>query len=137
MKYLFITLLLLCSCGSRKEFIRSNSVENLNVIEQLHADLYRETKLLELLDVKVQQVETRDSVGNVRIETDVDICKKMDRQDLNTTKIQADKHQISEKVVKTEVKKKRSGIMTSWVWIVGFVTVIVVTLVVGVYIVKK
>lgn len=105
--------------------------------EQLYAELYRTTRLLEFLDVKISQIETRDSSGNVRTETNVDINKKTDRQDLDTTKVTINKQEKGEKVVKTEVEEERSGVMGAWVWIVGFLALIVVALVMGVYILKK
>ena len=41
------------------------------------------------------------------------------------------------KVVNVETKEGRSGVMGSWGWIVGFIAVIVITFVVGVYFVKN
>lgn len=125
------------SCGSKKEFSRSDAVEHIQMNEQLYAELYRDSRMLELLDVKIRQVETRDLAGNIRKEMNVDISKKTDRQDLDTTKIKADRQQTGEKVMKTEVEKVRSGIVKYWVWIIGFVAVVVISLVVGIYVVKK
>lgn len=134
---LFCIACLPISCGSKKEFTRSNSVGHLKTNEQLYAELYQTTRLLELLDIKFRQVETRDSVGNVRTETNVDISKKTDRQDLDSTKIQAEINQTGEKLVKTELKKERSGVIGSWVWIIGFIALIVMALVASVYILKR
>lgn len=128
---------LMISCGSKKEFTRSDSVENLNITEQLHADLYRETKLLELLDIKIRKIETIDSSGNVRIETNVDVSKKTDSKDLDSTKITATKQAEGDKTINQNSRKERSGVMGDWVWIVGFLTLIGGTLMVGVYILKK
>ena len=137
MKYLFVTLFLLCSCGSGKEFTRSNSIENLSTIEHLNADLYRETKLLELLDIKIRQMEIVDTFGNVRKETSIDINKKMNKQDFDTTKMMRNKQQTDENVVRVETKEERSGVIGFWVWIVGFIAIISIMLVVGVYLIKK
>ena len=80
MKNLILLFCLVClSCGSKKNFSRSESSENIQTNEQLYAELYRDTRLLELFDIKIRQVETRDSSGNVRTETNVDISKKIDR----------------------------------------------------------
>ena len=76
-KLLFIfCVIVLLSCGSKKEFSRIDSVENSKSTEQLYAELYREARLLEFLDIKYRQVETRDSAGNVRIETNMEVSKK-------------------------------------------------------------
>ena len=105
--------------------------------EQLYAELYRDTRLLEFLDVKIRQIETIDSSGNVRVETNVDVSKKTDRQDLDSIKITGNKQQTGEKVVSVETKEERAGVIGSWVWIVGFIAIISIALVVGVYLIKK
>ena len=70
-KLLFIfCVITLFSCGSKKKFNKVDSVENIKSTEQLYAKLYRDTRLLEFLDIKYRKVETRDSAGNERIETD-------------------------------------------------------------------
>ena len=138
MKKLILLFCLVClSCGSKKNFSRSESSENIRTNEQLCAELYRDTRLLEFLDVKIRQVETRDSSGNVRTEMNVDISKKTDRQDLDTTKVTVNKQEEGEKVVNVETKEDRSGIMSYWVWIVGFIAVIVIVLVMGAYLIKN
>ncbi|WP_270487802.1 hypothetical protein [Butyricimonas synergistica] len=138
-KILFVSCVacLMIGCGSKKKFIQSGTKENFLMNEQLYAEFYRTTRLLEFLDIEIRQVETRDSSGNVRTETNVDINKKTDRQDLDTTKVTINKQEKGEKVVKTEVEEERSGVMEAWVWIVGFLALIVVALVMGVYILKK
>lgn len=128
---------MLLACGSKKEFAKVDSVESVKSTEQLYAELYRTTRLLELLDIRVRQVETRDSAGNVRIETDTEISKKIDRKDWDTTKVTVNKQEEGEKVVNVETKEERSGIMSYWVWIVGFIAIIVVVLVIGIYVVKR
>ena len=128
---------ILLGCGSKKEFTRVESKEDIRVNERLYAELYRTTKLLELLDIKIRQVETRDTAGNVRIETEAEISKRTEADEQDTTKITVDRQEEGEKVVNQEAGKERSGVMGSWVWIVGFGAVIVVALVVGIYIVKK
>ena len=87
--------------------------------EQLYVELYHATKLFELLDMKIGQVETRDSFSNIRTETNVNISKKTDREDLDTTKVMVDKREEGEKVVNGEMNEERFGIIDSWVWIVG------------------
>ena len=87
-KLLFIfCVIVLLSCGSKKEFSRIDSVENSKSTEQLYAELYREARLLEFLDIKYRQVETRDSAGNVRIETNMEVSKKTEENNQDTTKI--------------------------------------------------
>ena len=125
------------SCGSKKEFARSNTVENLRSNAQLYAELYRTTRLLQLLDVKIRQIETRDLSGNVRIETEADISKKTELDGQDSTKVTVSKQEEVEKVVNSDQSKERSGVMGSWVWIIGFMAIIVVALVAGIYIVKK
>ena len=44
-------------------------------------------ELLELLDIKIRQVKTIDTSGNIRKETNIDISKKTDRQNLDTIKV--------------------------------------------------
>lgn len=127
----------LFSCGSKKEFTKVDSVENITSTEQLYAELYRTTRLLELLDVKIRQVETRDSVGNVWIETEAEISKRMEGNEVDTTKITVDRQGEREKVVNQKAKKEHSGVIGSWLWIVGFVAVSIVALVIGGYIIKK
>lgn len=128
---------LMVACGNKKNFSRSEFSENIRTNEQLYAELYRDTRLLEFLDVKISQVETIDTSGNVRKETNIDISKKTDRQDLDTTKVTVNKQEEEEKVVNVETKEERSGVIGSWVWIVGFIAMIPIVLVVGVYLIKK
>ena len=131
-KLLFIfCVIVLLSCGSKKEFSRIDSVENSKSTEQLYAELYREARLLEFLDIKYRQVETRDSAGNVRIETNMEVSKKTEENNQDTTKIASFWQENTEKVV------ERSGVMVYWVWIIGFIAIIVVVLMVGIYMLKK
>ncbi len=137
-KLLFIfCMITLLSCGSKKKFSKVDSVENSKSTELLYAELYRETRLLEFLDIKYRQVETRDSSGNVRIETDVEVSKKTEENTQDTTKITAARQEDTEKVVDHEEGEERSGVMEYWVWIVGFIAVIVVVLVIGSYLIKR
>nr|DAQ93341.1 MAG TPA: TYPE IV PILUS BIOGENESIS AND TRANSPORT, OUTER MEMBRANE PROTEIN.0A [Caudoviricetes sp.] len=130
-------VLLLFSCGSKKNFSRIDSTENINSVEQLRAELYRDTRLLEFLDIKYRQIETRDSAGNVRIETDVDFSKKTEENTQDSTNITAARQENTEKVVDHDEGEERSGVMEYWVWIVGFIAIIVVALVVGICLIKK
>ena len=127
----------LFSCGSKKEFTKVDSVENIPSTEQLCAELYRTTRLLEFLNIKYRKVETRDSSGNVRIETEVGISKKTEENKRDTTKITSSRQKTGEKVMNRESREERSGVMVSWVWIVGFVAVIMVVLTVLVYLMKN
>ena len=137
-KLLFIfCVLLLFSCGSKKIFSRIDSTENINSVEQLRAELYREACLLEFLDIKYRKVETRDSAGNVRIETNVDFSKKTEENNQDTTKIASFWQENTEKVVDHDEGEERSGVMEYWVWITGFGAVIVVALVVGICVIKR
>ena len=130
-------VLLLFSCGSKKIFSRIDSTENINSVEQLRAELYREARLLEFLDIKYRKVETRDSAGNVRIETNVDFSKKTEENNQDTTKIASFWQENTEKVVDHDEGEERSGVMEYWVWITGFGAVIVVALVVGICVIKR
>ena len=130
-------VLLLFSCGSKKNFSRIDSTENINSVEQLRAELYRDTRLLEFLDIKYRQIETRDSAGNVRIETDVDFSKKTEENTQDSTNITAARQENTEKVVDHDEGEERSGVMEYWVWIVGFIAIIVVALEVGICLIKK
>lgn len=129
--------LLLPGCGSKKEFTRTNVNENLKSNERLFAELYRDARLLELLDIKYKQVETRDSAGNVRIETGVDFSQKKEEHQQDSAKITGNRQEDIEKVVDHDEGKERDGVMSSWVWIVGFIAVIVIALAVIVYLVKS
>lgn len=131
-KLLFIfCVITLLSCGSKKKFNKVDSTENMNSVEQLRAELYQDTRLFEFLDIKYRKVETRDSSGNVRIKTDVEVSKKTEENTQDTTKITAARQEDTEKVVDNEEGEERSGVMEYWVWIVGFVAVIVVALAIG------
>lgn len=130
LSFIFCALLLL-SCGSKKKFSKVDSTENMNSVEQLRAELYQDTRLFEFLDIKYCKVETRDSSGNVRIKTDVEVSKKTEENTQDTTKITAARQEDTEKVVDNEEGEERSGVMEYWVWIVGFVAVIVVALAIG------
>ena len=131
-KLLFIfCVITLFSCGSKKKFSKVDSTENMNSVEQLRAELYQDTRLFEFLDIKYRKVETRDSSGNVRIKTDVEVSKKTEENTQDTTKITAARQEDTEKVVDNEEGEERSGVMEYWVWIVGFVAVIVVALAIG------
>ena len=137
-KLLFIfCVITLLSCGSKKKFTKVDSVENSKSTEQLYAELYRDTRLLEFLDIKYRKVETRDSAGNVRIETNVDFSKKTEENNQDTTKIASSRQENTEKVVDQESEEERSGVMEYWVWIIGFIAIIVVVLMVGIYMLKK
>ena len=130
LSFIFCALLLL-SGGSKKKFSKVDSTENMNSVEQLRAELYQDTRLFEFLDIKYRKVETRDSSGNVRIKTDVEVSKKTEENTQDTTKITAARQEDTEKVVDNEEGEERSGVMEYWVWIVGFVAVIVVALAIG------
>lgn len=130
LSFIFCAFLLL-SCGSKKKFSKVDSTENMNSVEQLRAELYQDTRLFEFLDIKYRKVETRDSSGNVRIKTDVEVSKKTEENTQDTTKITAARQEDTEKVVDNEEGEERSGVMEYWVWIVGFVAVIVVALAIG------
>ena len=93
--------------------------------------------MLEFLDIKYRKVETRDSAGNVRIETETEISKKTEENKRDTTKITGTWQEAGKKVVNQESSEERSGVMRSWVWIMGFIAVIVVALVIGIYVVKS
>ena len=138
MKNMILLFCLGCiSCGSKKNFSQSESSENIRTNEQLYAELYRDSRLLELLDIKIRQVKTIDTSGNIRKETNIDISKKTDRQNLDTIKVAVNKQGEGKKVINVETKEEHSGVMGSWAWIVGFIAVIVIALVVGVYLLKK
>ena len=137
-KLLFIfCVITLLSCGSKKKFTKVDSVENGKFTEQLYAELYREARLLEFLDIKYRQVETRDTAGNVRIETNMEVSKKTEENTRDSTNITAARQEDTEKVVDHEEGEERSGGMEYWVWIVGFIAVIVVVLVIGSYLIKR
>ena len=137
-KLLFIfCVITLLSCGSKKKFTKVDSVENSKSTEQLYAELYRDTRLLEFLDIKYRKVETRDSAGNVRIETNMEVSKKTEENNQDTTKIASFWQENTEKVVDQESEEERSGVMEYWVWITGFGAVIVVALVVGICVIGK
>ena len=127
----------LFSCGSKKEFTKVDSVENITSTEQLYAELYRTARLLEFLDIKYRKVETRDSSGNVRIEMEAGISKKTEANEQDTTKITGTRQEAGEKGVNHDEGEERSGVMEYWVWITGFVAVIIIALVVGIYVVKR
>ena len=127
----------LFSCGSKKEFTKVDSVENITSTEQLYAELYRTARLLEFLDIKYRKVETRDSSGNVRIETEAGISKKTEANEQDTTKITGTRQEAGEKVVNHDEGEERSGVMEYWLSITGFVAVIIIALVVGIYVVKR
>lgn len=138
MKNLILLFCLVCiSCGSKKNFSQSEFSENIRTNEQLYAELYRDSRLLEFLDIKIRQVKTIDISGNIRKETNIDISKNTNRQNLDATKMVSNKQEEGKKVVNVETKEERSGVMGSWAWIVGFIAVIVIALVAGVYLLKK
>jgi len=136
-KLLFIfCVITLLSCGSKKKFSKVDSVENSKSTEQLYTELYREARLLEFLDIKFRKVETRDSAGNVRIETDVDFSKKTEENTRDSTKITGTRQETGEKVVNQKSEEERSGAIKYWTWIIGFVTVSMIVAIV-VYLMKK
>ena len=118
----------LLSCGSKKEFSHSGSVDSIFSTEQLHAELYRTTRLLELHDVKIRQVETRDSSGNIRVETKVEISKRTEANKQDSAKIFRTRQEEIEKVMNQNTRKEKSGVINNWVKVTGFVTVIIVIL---------
>lgn len=137
-RLLFIfCMITLLSCGSKKKFSKVDSVENSKSTEQLYTELYREARLLEFLDIKYRQVETRDTAGNVRIETNMEVSKKTEENNQDTTKIASFRQENTEKVVDHDEGEERSGVMSNWTWIIGFIAVIVVALVIGIYMIKR
>lgn len=137
-KLLFIfCVTTLLSCGSKKKFNKIDSVENSNSTEQFYAELYRGTRLFEFLDIKYRKVETRDSSGNVRIETEAEISRKINENEQDTMKIITTRQETGEKVVNQESGEERSGVIKYWTWIIGFIAIIVVMLMVGIYMLKK
>lgn len=137
-KLLFIfCVIVLLSCSSKKKFYKVDSTENINSVEQLYAELYRDTRLLEFLDIKYRKVETRDTAGNVRIETDVDFSKKTEENNQDTIKIASSRQENTEKVVDHDEGEERSGVMGYWTWIIGFIAIIVVVLMVGICMIKR
>ncbi len=134
--FIFCVITLL-SCGSKKKFSKVDLVENGKSTEQLYTELYREARLLEFLDIKYRQVETRDTAGNVRIETNMEVSKKTEENNQDTTKIASFRQENTEKIVDHDEGEERSGVMNSWVWITGFGAVIVVALVVGICVIKR
>lgn len=133
--FIFCVITLL-SCGSKKKFNKVDSVENRKSTEQLYAELYQEARLLEFLDIKYRQVETRDTAGNVRIETDVDFSKKTEENMRDSTKLTGTRQETGEKVVNQKSEEERSGAIKYWTWIIGFVTVSMIVAMV-VYLMKK
>ena len=65
------------------------------------------------------------------------ISKKTEENKRDTTKITSSRQKTGEKVMNRESREERSGVMVSWVWIVGFVAVIMVVLTVLVYLMKN
>lgn len=118
----------LFSCGSKKKFSKVDSVENIKSTEQLHAELYKATRLLELLDVRIRLVETRDSSGNIRIETDVGIKKRTKANEQDSVKIFETWQDKKEKAVNQNTREEKAGVINSWARITGFVTIIIVVL---------
>lgn len=116
------------SCGAKKEFNRSSSIDSMFSIEQLHTELYRTTRLLELHDVKIRQIETRDSSGNIRIETKMEISKRTEANKQDSAKIFRIRQEEGEKVVNQDMRKERSGVINSWAKVSGFVAIIIVIL---------
>ena len=127
----------LLSCGSKKEFTKVDSVEDRKSTEQLYAKLHGETRVLEFVDVIICQVETRDSSGNVRIETETVISKKTEENKQDSTRITATRQETGKKVVRQDSGKEQFGVVNYWTWIIGFVAVIVVALVIGIYVIKR
>lgn len=126
--FLIVIFISLVSCGGKKKFSKIDSEENIKSTGQLHADLYSTTRLLEFLDIKFRQVETRDSSGNVRIETEAEISKKTEENKQDSTKITGTRHDEEVKASTQESSEERTGVINSWAWISGFVAVIVLAL---------
>lgn len=133
---LIFCVITLLSCGSKKKFNKVDSVENSESTEQLYAKLYRDTRLLEFLDIKYRQVETRDTAGNVRIETNVDFSRKTEENTRDSMKITGTRQETGEKVVNQKSEEERSGAIKYWTWIIGFVAVSMIVAMV-VYLMKK
>lgn len=137
-KLLFIfCMITLLSCGSKKKFNKIDSVENSKSTEQFYAELYRESRLLEFLGIKYRKVETRDSSGNVRIETEAEISKKSKENKQDTIKVIASRQKNDKKVMNQESENERSGVVKYWTWIIGFVVVTITTLVIGIFVLKR
>ena len=128
---------MLFACGSKKEFTKIDSVESVKSTEQLYAELYRTTRLLEFLDIKYRQVETRDTAGNVRIETNMEVSKKTEENMRDSTSITGNKQGNEVKILNLESSEERIGVVKYWVWIVGFVSIIIIALVIGIHVIKR
>lgn len=67
----------------------------------------------------------------------MDFSKKTEENTQDSTNITAARQENTEKVVDHDEGEERSGVMEYWVWIVGFIAIIVVALVVGICLIKK
>ena len=67
----------------------------------------------------------------------MEVSKKTEENTRDSTNITAARQEDTEKVVDHEEGEERSGGMEYWVWIVGFIAVIVVVLVIGSYLIKR
>lgn len=139
MKWLIIFMIpFLCvACGSRKVQVRSVVHEDMLYSSEFDIQLFRNTELLKLLDIKIRRVEERDSVGNEKIITDTNINLKENVNERDTTRIKLNIDEERNLEQNTNIDDSKKGVISYWVWIVGFIAVIVISLVVGIYVAKK
>ena len=131
----FFIFFLSVACGSRKVQIRSVVAEETLCSSQLEVLLFRNTELLKLLDIKICKIEERDSSGNEKIitNTNINLKEKINEQDTVKVKSNIDEKRNLDQSI--NIDDNRKGVIISWVWIIGFVTTIV--LVILVYSVKR
>lgn len=125
------------ACGSRKVQVRSVVHEDMLYSSEFDIQLFRNTELLKLLDIKIRRVEERDSVGNEKIITDTNINLKENVNERDTTRIKLNIDEERNLEQNTNIDDSKKGVISYWVWIVGFIAVIVISLVVGIYVAKK
>ena len=133
----FFIFFLSVACGSRRVQVRNFMHEKVLRSSQLDARLFQNTELLKLVDIKIRKVEERDSVGNEKVITDTSISlrEKINKQDTTKIKLNIDEKRNLEQNKNIDDNKK--GVIASWAWIVGFIAVITMTLVIGIYVIKK
>lgn len=133
----FFIFFLSVACGSRRVQVRNFMHEKVLRSSQLDARLFQNTELLKLVDIKIRKVEERDSVGNEKVITDTSISlrEKINEQDTTKIKLNIDEKRNLEQNKNIDDNKK--GVIASWAWIVGFIAVITMALVIGIYVIKK
>ena len=67
----------------------------------------------------------------------MEVSKKTEENMRDSTSITGNKQGNEVKILNLESSEERIGVVKYWVWIVGFVSIIIIALVIGIHVIKR